>query len=85
VRSVLAEVYAPEQLARLTAPVAMAYGSRSPAITRRIALLLAGMVPQGSVHEIADAGHGMPTTHVEAVAALVGACAERWSGPRSRD
>jgi pimeloyl-ACP methyl ester carboxylesterase len=80
VRSVFAETYSPEQLARLSVPLVVAYGSRSPAITRRMALLLAGLVPQGSVHEIAEAGHGMPTTHAEAVAALVAACAERWSG-----
>jgi len=87
VRSVFAEAYEPEQLARLAVPLVVAYGSRSPAVTRRMALLLAGMVPRGTVHEIADAGHGMPTTHAEAVAALIAAWAERWSdpAPRARD
>jgi pimeloyl-ACP methyl ester carboxylesterase len=84
VRSVFAETYAPEQLARLAVPLVVAYGSRSPGVTRRMALLLAGMVPRGTVHEIADAGHGMPTTHAEAVAALIATSAERWpdSPPR---
>jgi pimeloyl-ACP methyl ester carboxylesterase len=84
VRSAFAETHAPEQLARLAAPLVVAYGSRSPSVTRRIAQLLAGMVPQGWVHEIAEAGHGMPTTHAETVAALVAAWAERWLDPGPR-
>jgi pimeloyl-ACP methyl ester carboxylesterase len=84
VRSVFAETYAPERLASLAPPVAVAYGSRSPAITRRMALLLAGTVGRGAAHEIADAGHGMPTTHPEPVAALIAACAERWSATPAR-
>jgi pimeloyl-ACP methyl ester carboxylesterase len=78
VRGAFAEVHAPERLARLALPILVAYGSRSPAVTRRIALLLAGCVPDGAVHEIDGATHAMPTTRAEAVAALVMERAVGW-------
>ena len=60
-----------ETLARLDMPVLCMYGERSPGVTRRIAQLLARIVPGITTKRIDGAGHMGPLTHADEVNACI--------------
>jgi pimeloyl-ACP methyl ester carboxylesterase len=71
VRATLRERYVPEAFRRLSMPVVTIIGERSPAITHRIAHVIAAHAPSGSLIQIEPANHAMTTTHVEAMAQTI--------------
>jgi len=54
-----------DALPRIRVPTLVLRGGRSPAITRRIAELLAAALPAAQLGTIADAGHMLPLSHRE--------------------
>jgi pimeloyl-ACP methyl ester carboxylesterase len=71
VEAVFRERYALDAWRRLTMPVMVAYGDRSPAVARLIAEKLAAALPQGRAVAIAGANHGMLASHPDVVAQLI--------------
>jgi pimeloyl-ACP methyl ester carboxylesterase len=58
-------------LGRIAVPVLVLRGSASPRPTRRIAELIAEVLPQAQLRTIEGAGHMLPLTHREAVNAVI--------------
>lgn len=71
VRATFREEYSPSALRNLAIPVLTVCGSRSPAVTRKIARAIAASTPRGSFIDLEKADHGLTTTHVEAVAEAI--------------
>jgi pimeloyl-ACP methyl ester carboxylesterase len=65
------ERYTPETLAALSAPVAIAYGTSSPAVSELIAKRLAATVKHGEAVPLDGADHGMLATHAPQLAELI--------------
>lgn len=66
---------------RLAVPTLILRGSRSPAVTRRIAGILAATLPNATVSTIEGAGHMLPLTHGDAVNAAIAAHLARHARP----
>ena len=77
VRAAFHEPYSRELVRRLTVPVLVVCGSRSPAAMRRICAHIAAHAAQGSLVTLDDATHAMTATHAEAVAGLIDDLADR--------
>lgn len=60
-----------ETLQRIAAPALVLRGSESPQPSRRIAALLARILPNARLQTIEAAGHMLPLTHTEAVNAAI--------------
>ncbi len=60
-----------EALQRIAAPALVLRGSESPQPSRRIAALLARILPNARLQTIEAAGHMLPLTHTEAVNAAI--------------
>jgi pimeloyl-ACP methyl ester carboxylesterase len=58
---------------RIDVPTLILRGARSPAVTRRIAGILATTLPHAHVATIDGAGHMLPLSHADAVNAAVAA------------
>jgi pimeloyl-ACP methyl ester carboxylesterase len=58
-------------LAALSAPVAIAYGTSSPAVSELIAKRLAATVKHGEAVPLDGADHGMLATHAPQLAELI--------------
>jgi len=71
VRASFAESYTPGQLAALSMPVTIAYGTASPDATRRLALVMAELLPAGEAVAVAQGTHGMLDSHPAEVAAII--------------
>jgi pimeloyl-ACP methyl ester carboxylesterase len=56
---------------QIAVPTLVLRGGESPAPTRRIAELIAGVLPKARLRTIAGAGHMLPLTHREAVNAAI--------------
>ncbi len=67
----LAEQLTIDQLAGLTTPVIVAYGSESPSVAPSIAKALVRFLPQARLEAILGANHGMLDSHPEAVVNLI--------------
>jgi pimeloyl-ACP methyl ester carboxylesterase len=65
------ERYTLEMLAALSAPVAIAYGTSSPAVSELIAKRLAATVKHGEAVPLDGADHGMLATHAPQLAELI--------------
>jgi pimeloyl-ACP methyl ester carboxylesterase len=65
------ERYTRETLAALSAPVAVAYGTSSPAVSELIAQRLAATVKHGEAVPLDGADHGMLATHAPQLAELI--------------
>lgn len=61
----------PGEYRRITVPTLLLLGARSPAPTRRVCELLAGLLPHARLRVVEGAGHMSPLTHPEAVNALI--------------
>jgi pimeloyl-ACP methyl ester carboxylesterase len=81
VRATLRERYAPEAFRRLSMPVVTIIGERSPAMTHRIAHVIAAHAPSGSLIQIAQANYALTTTHVDAVAQTLAGIAAHAAQP----
>jgi pimeloyl-ACP methyl ester carboxylesterase len=77
VRATFRERYSPEAFRRLTMPVVIVVGDRSPEITHRIATRIAAQVPHGSVRRLPSADHALTTTHVDAAVDVIVGVARR--------
>jgi pimeloyl-ACP methyl ester carboxylesterase len=73
VEAVFRERYSLEALKRLTMPVTIAYGDKSPKVARQIAEKLAASLPNGRAVAIPGANHGMLASHPDAVVKLIAA------------
>lgn len=71
IRRTMSERYSLDALRALSIPVVVAYGSRSPALTLKIASALAANVGRGSLVRIDGATHALVTTHVDEVAGVM--------------
>lgn len=60
-----------ERLKQLTMPVRLIRGEVSPPIIAAIHAALADRIPQATDHEVKTAGHMLPMTHTEEVAAII--------------
>jgi pimeloyl-ACP methyl ester carboxylesterase len=60
-----------ESLQRIAAPALVLRGSESPQPSRRIAALLARILPNARLRTVEAAGHMLPLTHTEAVNAAI--------------
>ncbi|HYB70796.1 MAG TPA: alpha/beta hydrolase [Candidatus Bathyarchaeia archaeon] len=69
--------YSLDALGRLTMPVLVAVGSRSPDVTSHIARALVAHVARGEMRTVEKANHALTTTHPDAVAALISELAGR--------
>ncbi|HUL09833.1 MAG TPA: alpha/beta fold hydrolase [Candidatus Acidoferrum sp.] len=67
----MTEPMRPEALQRIAAPTLILRGSASPRPTRRIAALLARLLPNAHLQTIEGAGHMLPLTHAAAVNAAI--------------
>jgi pimeloyl-ACP methyl ester carboxylesterase len=65
------ERHSREALAALSAPVAIAYGTSSPAVSELIAQRLAATVKHGEAVAVEGGDHGMLATHAPQLAALI--------------
>lgn len=71
VEATFRERYTLDALKRLTMPVMIAYGDKSPTVARLIAEKLAASLPNGRVVAIPGANHAMLASHPDAVAKLI--------------
>ena len=71
VRATFREEYSLSSFRNLAIPVLTVCGSRSPAVTQKIAKAIAANTPRGSFIGLENADHGLTTTHVEAVAEAI--------------
>ena len=71
VEAAFRERYIRETLAALSAPVAIAYGTSSPAVSELIAKRLAATVKHGEAVPLDGADHGMLATHAPQLAELI--------------
>jgi pimeloyl-ACP methyl ester carboxylesterase len=71
VRATLQEEYSRESLRRLTMPVLVVRGSRSPGMMQSICAHIGSHAAQGSLVTLDGATHAMTATHTEAVALLI--------------
>ena len=71
VEAAFRERYIRETLAALSAPVAIAYGTSSPAVSELIAQRLAATVKHGEAVPLDGADHGMLATHAPQLAELI--------------
>jgi pimeloyl-ACP methyl ester carboxylesterase len=71
VRATLAERLTTDQLASLTTPVLVAYGSASPPAAAAIATALAGLLPRARSRAVSGATHGMLDRHPDTLADLI--------------
>jgi pimeloyl-ACP methyl ester carboxylesterase len=67
-----------DALARLSLPVLVIHGTRSPPVLDRMVRRLAALIPAAEVSIIADAGHMGPVTHARDVAEAI----SRWRSER---
>ena len=77
VRATFREHYTPDALGRLAMPVLVVCGTRGPAAMPRICRGIATHAAQGSLVTLDKATHALTATHVDAVADLIAALAER--------
>lgn len=77
VHATFRDPYSVDALRRLAMPVLVAYGSRSPEVTVRIARAITSQVVRGRLEKIEQADHALTSTHVDAVAALIAGLADR--------
>jgi pimeloyl-ACP methyl ester carboxylesterase len=68
IRRTMSEQYSLDALRALPVPVVVAYGSRSPALTLKIASALAANAGRGTLVRIHGATHALVSTHVDEVA-----------------
>jgi pimeloyl-ACP methyl ester carboxylesterase len=71
VEATFREHHTRENLAALSMPVTVAYGTKSPAVAKLVAQRLAATVKNGKAVPLDGADHGMLATHAAAVAALI--------------
>ncbi len=71
VEAVFREHYSLDTLKRLTMPVTVAYGDKSPAVAQLIARRLALALPNGRTQAIAGANHAMLTSHQDIAVKLI--------------
>lgn len=76
VRATFREQYTAESLRALAVPVLVVCGAGSPEVTRKICAGISSQAPRGSLVTLEKANHAMPTTHADAVAALIADLAE---------
>jgi magnesium chelatase accessory protein len=76
VRATFRDAYSVETLGRLTPPVLVVYGSRSPEVMVKIVRAIAAHVPRGRLERLEKADHAMTSTHPDAVAALIAGLAD---------
>ena len=81
VRATFREEYSPSSLRNLTVPILTVCGSRSPAVTQKIAKAIAAHTPRGSFVGLENADHALTTTHVEAVAEAISNAAANAAQP----
>lgn len=77
VRATFREHYTPDALGRLSMPVLVVCGTRGPAAMPRICQGIATHAAQGSLVTLDKATHALTATHVDAVADLIAALADR--------
>jgi pimeloyl-ACP methyl ester carboxylesterase len=77
VRATFQEHYTPDALGRLSMPVLVVCGTRGPDAMPRICRGIATHAAQGSLVTLDKATHALTATHVEAVADLIAALADR--------
>ena len=77
VRATLQEEYSRESLQRLTMPVLVVRGSRSPGMMQSICAHIASHAARGSLVTLDGATHAMTATHTEAMARLISDVAGR--------
>ena len=77
VRATLADRYSFDALRRLAMPVLVVLGDRSPAVMAMICEGIASGVADGALVRLQRANHAMITTHIDAVADLIGDLADR--------
>jgi len=77
VRATFRERYTTEALRRLPMPVLVVCGTRGPEAMTRICRGIASHAAQGSLVTLEKATHALTATHVDAVAGLIAALAER--------
>ncbi|MDF3072396.1 MAG: alpha/beta hydrolase [Alphaproteobacteria bacterium] len=71
VEATFREHHTREQLASLSMPMTVAYGTRSPDVAKLVARRLAATVQSGKAVPLEGADHGMLATHAPQVAALI--------------
>jgi pimeloyl-ACP methyl ester carboxylesterase len=71
VEATFREQHTREKLAGLSMPVAVAYGTKSPAVAKLVAQRLAATVKQGRAVPLEGADHGMLASHAPQIAALI--------------
>ena len=77
VRATFRERYTADALRRLSMPVLVVCGTRSPEAMTRICRAIASHAPQGSLVTLEQATHALTATHVDAVADQIAALAAR--------
>ena len=71
VQASLRERYDPDAIRKLDMAVCVAYGSKSPDVSYRVASTLAALAPRGSLVKVDGATHALTSTHGMEVAELI--------------
>ncbi|HEX7045470.1 MAG TPA: hypothetical protein VF203_12735, partial [Burkholderiales bacterium] len=72
-------------VAALKVPTLLLYGTATNRASRRLAQLLAAVLPQATLAGVENADHRLPVTHASAVYRLLAAHFERHSAAPQRD
>ena len=71
VEAIIRETFTKEGLAAVSCPVRVAYGTKSPNVTRTMAEIIANGVANGSTLSVSGADHNIVATHADNVAAVI--------------